>query len=159
MVEYKPARLDAVFHALGDATRRRMLRALAGGELTVGALAAPFEISLAAASKHIRVLERAGLVQRAVAGRTHRLWLAPGPLAGAHAWLGFYQRFWSERLDILERLLREEAGAPPAPAPNVTPSPTRAPDPADANAVPPPSDPTLAEPIPSDIPSPEGDQP
>lgn len=118
MVEHEPARLDAVFHALGDATRRQMLGALAGGERTVGALAAPFEISLAAASKHIRVLERAGLVERAVAGRTHRLWLAPGPLAGAHAWLGLYERFWSGRLDILERLLREEAAKPVAPAPH-----------------------------------------
>lgn len=157
MVEHEPARLDAVFHALGDATRRRMLRALADGERTVGGLAAPFDISLAAASKHVRVLERAGLVQRAVEGRTHRLWLVPGSLAGAHAWLSFYERFWSGRLDILERLLREDVAMPAAPAPNVTP--TRAPDPANANAVSPPSDATPAEPTPSDVPSPEGDLP
>ena len=140
-----------------------MLRALAGNERTVGRLAAPFEMSLAAASKHVRVLERAGLVQRAVAGRTHRLWLAPGPLAGAHHWLGFYERFWSGRIDILERLLREEAAMPVAPARNVTPPPNRVPDPADANAVPT-ADPTLsapapAEPLPSDLPSPAGDAP
>jgi DNA-binding transcriptional ArsR family regulator len=157
MVEHEPARLDAVFHALGDRTRRQMLRALASGERTVGGLAAPFDISLAAASKHIRVLEGAGLVQRAVAGRTHRLWLAPGPLARAYHWLGFYERFWSGRLDILERLLREDAATPAAPAPNAPPTPTRAPDP--ATAVPPAADPTLAEPIPPDLPAPEGDQP
>ena len=156
MVEQEPARLDAVFHALGDATRRRMLRTLAGSsERTVGGLAAPFEISLAAASKHIGVLERAGLVQRAVAGRTHRLGLAPGPLAGAYAWLGYYERFWSGRLDILERLLREEAVKPVAPAPNPRPSPTKAPAPADADAVPP----TADLPIPPDLPFLEGDQP
>jgi DNA-binding transcriptional ArsR family regulator len=152
MVKHEPARLDAVFHALGDATRRRMLRTLTGGGRTVGGLAAPFDISLAAASKHIRVLERAGLVRRAVSGRTHRLWLAPEPLAGAHAWLGSHERFWSGRLDMLERLLREDAARPLAPAPHAPP--TRAP-PTDQNAVTPPSD----LPIPSDLPSPEGDQP
>jgi DNA-binding transcriptional ArsR family regulator len=153
MVEQEPARLDAVFHALGDATRRRMLRTLAGGERTVGGLAAPFDISLAAASKHIGVLEGAGLVQRTVAGRTHRLWLAPGPLAGAHQWLGYYERFWGGRLDILARLLREDAARPVAPAPDAPPS--RAPDPPDQNTVSP-----LADlPIPPDLPSPEGDEP
>ena len=107
MVE-QPKRLDTVFHALGDATRRRMLRELADGERTVGQLAAPFAISLAAASKHIKALENAGLIRREVLGRTHLCRLEPGPLASAHAWLAFYERFWSERLDALERLLREE---------------------------------------------------
>ena len=108
MVEYKPPELDSVFHALGDAARRRMLRALAGGERTVGELAEPFDFSLAAASKHIKALERAGLVRREVRGRTHFCRLDPGPLARAHEWLSFYERYWSERLDVLERLLREE---------------------------------------------------
>jgi DNA-binding transcriptional ArsR family regulator len=107
MVE-QHAPLDAVFHALGDGTRRRMLRDLAAGERTVGQLAAPFAISLAAASKHIKALENAGLIRREVRGRTHLCRLEPGPLASAHAWLAFYERFWSERLDTLERLLREE---------------------------------------------------
>ena len=108
MVELQPARMDAVFHALGDATRRRMLRDLAAGERTVGQLAEPFAMSLAAASKHVKALEKAGLIRREVRGRTHLCRLEPGPLAGAHEWLGFYERFWTTRLDALERLLREE---------------------------------------------------
>lgn len=108
MVEYLSPHLDPVFHALGDATRRRMLRRLAEGEQTVSQLAAPFEISLAAASKHIKSLETAGLIRREVRGRTHICRLEPGPLASAHEWLGFYERFWTSRLDALDRLLREE---------------------------------------------------
>ena len=110
MVELQPpeTRLDAVFHALGDPTRRRMLRDLAEGERTVGELAQPFAMSLAAASKHIKALESAGLIRREVRGRTHLCRLEPGPLAGAHEWLGFYERFWTSRLDLLDRLLRAE---------------------------------------------------
>jgi len=108
MVELHAPQLDAVFHALGDATRRRMLRDLAHGERTVGQLAGPFAISLAAASKHIKALEAAGLIRREIRGRTHHCRLDPGPLASAHEWLSFYERFWTSRLDILERLLREE---------------------------------------------------
>ncbi len=108
MVELQTPQLDSVFHALGDATRRRMLRDLAGGERTVSQLAKPFAMSLAAASKHIKALEHAGLIRREVRGRTHLCRLDPGPLASANEWLGFYERFWTERLDTLERLLREE---------------------------------------------------
>jgi DNA-binding transcriptional ArsR family regulator len=108
MVELQTPQLDTVFHALGDATRRQMLRDLTSGERTVGQLAQPFAISLAAASKHIKALENAGLIRREVRGRTHFCRLAPGPLAGAHAWLSFYERFWTDRLDVLERLLRQE---------------------------------------------------
>jgi DNA-binding transcriptional ArsR family regulator len=108
MVEQQHAQLNAVFHALGDATRRQMLRRLTGGERTVSELAEPFEMSLAAASKHIKALENAGLIEREVQGRTHICRLAPGPLASAHEWLSFYERFWTDRLDILERLLRDE---------------------------------------------------
>jgi DNA-binding transcriptional ArsR family regulator len=115
MVELATPELDSVFHALGDPTRRRMLRELASGEQTVGQLAEPFEISLAAASKHIKVLENAGLIRREVRGRTHLCSLAPGPLASAHEWLDFYKRFWTGRLDALERLLREEDARPPRP--------------------------------------------
>jgi DNA-binding transcriptional ArsR family regulator len=122
MVEHEITRLDTVFHALGDPTRRQMLQALAEGERTVSQLADPFAISLAAASKHIKALERAGLIRREVRGRTHLCRLDPGPLASAHEWLGFYQRFWTERLDILERLLREEdAGNSPQPPKTRTP--------------------------------------
>src|SRR6476620_4619928 len=109
MVELETPRLDTVFHALGDATRRRMLRDLAaGGERTVGQLAKPFAISLAAASKHIKVLESAGLIRREVRGRTPLCRLDPGPLVSAHEWLSFYERFWTRRLDVLEQLLRAE---------------------------------------------------
>jgi DNA-binding transcriptional ArsR family regulator len=108
MVELDQPQLNSVFHALGDATRRRMLRELALGERTVGELAEPYAISLAAASKHIKALENAGLIRREVRGRTHLCRLEPGPLASAHQWLSFYERFWTERLDELERLLRNE---------------------------------------------------
>lgn len=85
-----------------------MLNDLAEGERSVGQLAEPFEMSLAAASKHIKVLENAGLIRRSVRGRTHLCRLEPGPLASAHQWLSQYERFWNSRLDVLERLLREE---------------------------------------------------
>ena len=108
MVELLPPQLDAIFHALGDPTRRQMLRELSGGERTVGQLAEPFEISLNAASKHIKALEAAGLIRREVRGRTHLCRLDPGPLATAYEWLSFYERFWTDRLNVLERLLLEE---------------------------------------------------
>jgi DNA-binding transcriptional ArsR family regulator len=111
MVELQTPQMNSVFHALGDATRRKMLRDLARGERTVSELAEPFAMSLAAASKHIRVLEHAGLIRREVRGRTHICRLDPGPLASAHEWLGFYERFWTSRLDELERLLRSEDAA------------------------------------------------
>jgi len=111
MVELSSSRLDSVFHALGDATRRQMLRELAQGERTVGQLAEPFEMSLAAASKHIKALEGAGLIRREVQGRTHLCRLDAGPLSGANDWLRFYERFWNTHLDELERLLRS-ASAP-----------------------------------------------
>jgi DNA-binding transcriptional ArsR family regulator len=113
MVELSTPQMDSVFHALGDATRRSMLRTLADGERTVGELAEPFTISLAAASKHIKALEHAGLIRRQVRGRTHFCRLEPGPLASAHEWLGFYERFWTGRLDILEQLLRREDARKP----------------------------------------------
>ena len=108
MVELFAPELDIVFHALGDATRRAMLSELAGGQRTVSELAEPFDMSLAAASKHIKVLEYAGLIGREVRGRTHVCRLEPGPLASAYEWLAFYERFWTGRLDLLERLLRED---------------------------------------------------
>jgi DNA-binding transcriptional ArsR family regulator len=116
VVELQTPPLNSIFHALGDATRRRMLRELADGDRTVGQLAEPFDISLAAASKHIKVLENAGLIRREVRGRTHLCSLDPGPLASAQEWLSFYERFWTDRLDELERLLREEdERQPPTP--------------------------------------------
>lgn len=108
MVEQNATELDTIFHALGDATRRAMLRELAQGDRTVSQLAEPFEMSLAAASKHIKALENAGLISRDVQGRTHVCRLAAAPLAGAHDWLSFYERFWTERLDALDQLLRRD---------------------------------------------------
>ena len=107
MVE-NPVALDEVFHALASEPRRRMLTALADGERTVGDLAGPFEMSLAAVSKHIKVLEGAGLVERRPAGRTTICCLTPGPLAGAHAWVAFYERFRNQRLGSLEALFAEK---------------------------------------------------
>jgi DNA-binding transcriptional ArsR family regulator len=108
MVELQAPELSHIFHALSDSTRRRMLLELASGERTVGQLAQPFAMSLAAASKHIKVLESAGLIQREVRGRAHMCRLDPGPLESAHEWLNFYERFWTSRLDVLDRLLRQE---------------------------------------------------
>jgi DNA-binding transcriptional ArsR family regulator len=106
MVNNSSAALDLVFRALADPTRRRMLRSLASGERTVSELAEPFRMSLPAVSKHVRALEDAGLVRRTVRGRTHYCRLNPKPLSTAHEWLSFYERFWNERLDALEALLR-----------------------------------------------------
>lgn len=90
MDEYPSAPLDDIFHALADATRRAMLVRLAEGECSVGDLAAPFRMSLAAASKHIKTLERAGLVQREIRGRHHVCALVPDSMAAAEAWLRHY---------------------------------------------------------------------
>jgi DNA-binding transcriptional ArsR family regulator len=98
--------LDRVFRALGDGTRRALLHRLAEGELTVTELAAPFRISLAAVSKHLQTLERAGLVRRRVDGRTHRCRLNPKALAEADEWLKAYEARWTERLRALEAHLR-----------------------------------------------------
>ncbi len=121
MVEYQTSQLDSVFHALGDATRRQMLAQLAKGERTVSQLAEPFDMSLAAASKHIKALEAAGLVKRDVQGRVHVCRLNAGPLANAHQWLAYYEIFWTNRLDVLEALLKAEDAAKSKPKPKSKP--------------------------------------
>jgi DNA-binding transcriptional ArsR family regulator len=108
MVEQLAPPLDGVFHALADPTRRAMLRSLAAGERNIGELAAPFRMSFAAASKHVKVLESAGLVRRRVQGRSHICRIEAVPLAAATEWLRFYERFWTQRLDTLDALLRAE---------------------------------------------------
>jgi DNA-binding transcriptional ArsR family regulator len=108
MVEYSNVQLDRVFHALGDATRRGMLAHLSKGERTVSQLAEPFEMSLAAASKHIKALEAAGLVSRDIRGRLHICRLNAAPLANAQQWLAYYEIFWTNRLDALEALLTSQ---------------------------------------------------
>ncbi len=108
MVERKSDRLNRVFRALADPTRRKILRRLSSGAGTVSGLAEPFHMSLAAVSKHLKVLEKARLVKRRIQGRVHYVRLQPQQLTGALEWLRFYERFWNERLDALTRLLERK---------------------------------------------------
>lgn len=110
MVEQSADQLDIVFGALADPTRRTMLRNLTSHPHSVSELAAPFAITLAAASKHIKVLERAGLVRRSVRGRTHICQLDARPMQAGAEWMRQYERFWNERLDNLDAVLRAEDG-------------------------------------------------
>jgi DNA-binding transcriptional ArsR family regulator len=107
--------LDQVYGAIADPTRRAILEILAEGETNVGTLAERFTISLNGVSKHIKALERAGLVQRKVRGREHRLRLNAEPLEEASMWLEHYRRFWDTRLGALEAFLlnkeRERGGS------------------------------------------------
>ena len=104
--------LDQVYGALADPTRRAILGILAEGEVNVGSLAERFPISLNGVSKHVKVLERAGLVERTVQGREHRLRLNAEPLHEASMWLEHYRTFWDTRLGALEAfLLKEERDA------------------------------------------------
>jgi len=112
MVEQRAAQLDVIFRALGDHTRRAMLERLARGEQTVTALAAPHRMSLAAASKHIQTLERAGLVTRTVRGRIHYVGIDPRPLARADDWLRSYEALWDTRIERLVKLLRHPDNGP-----------------------------------------------
>ncbi len=113
MVNNADEQLDAVFHALADPTRRAILRSLARAPLSVSELAAPFDMSLVAASKHIKVLERAGLVRRQVRGRTHICHLDARPMHGGMEWMRHYEKFWNRRLDDLEALQRAEDAVKP----------------------------------------------
>ncbi len=107
MVEYNPKVLDRTFGALADPTRRRILAQLAKGEECVTNLARPHAMSLAAVSKHLIVLEKAGLVRRHRDGRVHTLALEPKPMQEALAWLDRYRKFWEANLDQFERYLDE----------------------------------------------------
>lgn len=98
-------RLDDVFHALADSTRRGMLALLAEADRTAGELGQPFSISQPAASKHIGILERAGLVARQVEGRQHRFRLRPGPLRDSEEWIARHRRLWEGSLAQLDGLL------------------------------------------------------
>jgi DNA-binding transcriptional ArsR family regulator len=106
-------KVDRVFHALSNRTRRGMVRQLSRGECSVGDLAGPAEMSFAAASKHVQVLERAGLVNRRVAGRQHLCTLRAEPLREANEWLSFYEKFWSDSLDRLARVVEEDMAKEP----------------------------------------------
>ncbi len=106
MVEYSGPRLDRVFGALSDPTRRAILARSREGPSTVTQIAAPFAVSLTAVSKHVRVLEEAGLLRREVLGREHRCFLEAAPLERASRWVEEYRAFWAPRLDALESFLR-----------------------------------------------------
>jgi DNA-binding transcriptional ArsR family regulator len=108
MVKYRERDLNQVFQALSDPTRRTIIQSLAKRECTAGELATPFDMSLAAVSKHLKLLERAGLMTRRVEGRTHYFRLNPKGLERAQGWLSFYERFWSERLDKLAEIVNED---------------------------------------------------
>jgi DNA-binding transcriptional ArsR family regulator len=107
MVKYENETLDAVFSALSDPTRRAMLERLSRGACSVTELARPFEISLPAVSKHLAVLESAGLVLRERDGRVHTMHLQSKPMKDAAAWLDRYHKFWTERFDALEKFLTQ----------------------------------------------------
>jgi DNA-binding transcriptional ArsR family regulator len=102
MGEYSSAHLDGVFNALCDPTRRAILARLKGADARVTEIAGDFPISLNSISKHIRMLERAGLVRRSIVGRDHVLSLNAAPLADAMAWIERYRRFWDDRLAALD---------------------------------------------------------
>ena len=108
MVKYKQEMLDNVFSALADPTRRAILARLAEGESSVGELAEPFDISLPAISRHLRVLRNAGLVLRHKDGRVRRCALDAAPLKAASDWVETYRRFWDDQFDALAEYLERE---------------------------------------------------
>jgi DNA-binding transcriptional ArsR family regulator len=101
MVNYSLSSLDVIFSALSDPTRRAILERLARGEATVTEVAEPFNMTLPAISKHLRILENARLIVREKEGRVHHLRLSPAPLKTAAEWLAEYRQFWDEQLDSL----------------------------------------------------------
>ena len=107
MVKYSTAQMDATFSALGDATRREMLARLAKGSTSVMELAKPFPISLPAVSKHLKVLEAAGLIAREKEGQVRRCHLKPKPLKEAADWISHYRLFWERHLDNLDHYLSQ----------------------------------------------------
>jgi DNA-binding transcriptional ArsR family regulator len=113
MVKYQNDPLNEIFGALADPTRRAILARLALGETSVGELAEPFEMSLPAVSKHLGVLETAGLVQREKQGRVRRCQLDSRPLEAAAGWIEDYRRFWESQLDSLARYLEETQAQQP----------------------------------------------
>jgi DNA-binding transcriptional ArsR family regulator len=108
MVKSNAARLDSVFHALSDSTRRSILRDITAREKTVGEIAKPYRISLAAVSKHLKVLESAELIARERRGSFQIVRLNPAPLRPAEEWLAYYQKFWERQLDALQHFLEGE---------------------------------------------------
>ena len=96
------AELNRIFSALSDPTRRAILQGLTRGPATINEVAKPFSVSLSAVSKHVMVLEHAGLLRREIKGREHYCWIEPRPLREADEWLEHYRQFWEQRIDALE---------------------------------------------------------
>src|SRR5262245_6747425 len=113
MVNSRGRRLDETFFALSDPTRRAMVARLAGGDSTVSDLARPFRMSAPAISKHLRILERAGLLRQHRDGRTRRCRLVPAPLKEASDWVARYRAFWTAQLDNLADYLENTPENPP----------------------------------------------
>ncbi len=113
MVKCNDSRLDATFHALADPTRRGILAQLAQDEASVGELAAPYDMSLPAISKHLKVLESAGFLVREKDGRVHRCRLEPAPMKEVADWIDQYRRFWEGQLDRLADYLDRGVTASP----------------------------------------------
>ncbi len=100
--------LDQVFFALSDGTRRAILSRLTEGSTTIGELAKPFAMSSPAISRHMKILEKAGLIERRISGRQHHCTLATDALKTAEDWINFHREFWEGRLDALDDLLRNQ---------------------------------------------------
>ena len=111
MVEYRQTDLNHIFSALADPTRRAILQKLTGRPSTIKEIAEPFPVSFNAISKHVMVLERAGLVRREIRGREHHCWIQSRPLREANVWLEHYRQFWEERMDALEIYITKKAKA------------------------------------------------
>ena len=107
MVNSNGAHLDTIFSALSDTTRRAMLMRLTKGDMSVADLSAPFAITKPAITKHLKVLENAGLLRREIIGRQHFCRLVPQPLGEAAQWIAFYEKFWNMKFDALEKYLNE----------------------------------------------------
>lgn len=110
-IESREANLDLVLSALSDRTRRELLARLADGTAMVTELAQPFDMSLPAVSKHLKVLEKAGLVDRTIDGRVHRCSLNVLPLVTVREWLEHYEAFWGETLDALSEYVQRDGGS------------------------------------------------
>ena len=115
MVKRLSDTLDHVFSALADPTRRAILERLARGTSSVTELAEPHDMSLPAVSKHLRILEEAGLISRTRDGRVHRMQISSKPMKDALAWLEGYRKFWEERFDSLEEILKNPKNKKEAP--------------------------------------------
>ena len=108
MVNYMDVKLSSVFSALSDPTRRAMLQRLSQGEMSVADLSRPFAITKSAITKHVKILENTGLLERRIEGRTHFCKLNPLPIRQASEWIRFYEQYWNDKFDALDAYLSQE---------------------------------------------------